>query len=333
MMLLWLSFLFADERALQAKTNTVEASLKSEGTFVRALWMLQHYGTNQSTDPQRDGQLKGTLARALAKDGVLAQDELGEFMDSKTFQRLAGEDSRMDKMEIDRSLDALASPSRSALTAQAREHAAYLTTTFDRVEPGHREAVKKLADWIVAKYRPGERLEIIVVCTGNSRRSILGSSMGNLAAAYYGFSEIGFHSGGTDPTAFNPRTIAALREIGFKIEATGNEALRGELKTANPIYRVEWGTGMEMLEYSKHYGDSSNPQSQFAALMVCTEADAGCPVVQGASLRLSMPFLDPKTYDDGKYESVKYAERRDDIGRTLLSAFAQARRAIGTKWP
>ena len=33
--------------------------------------------------------------------------------------------------------------------------------------------------------------------------------------------------------------------------------------------------------------------------MVCGEADAACPFVKGAALRVSMPYLDPKIYDGG----------------------------------
>ena len=39
--------------------------------------------------------------------------------------------------------------------------------------------------------------------------------------------------------------------------------------------------------------------------MVCGEADAACPFVKGAALRVSMPYLDPKIYDDGKFEAVE----------------------------
>src|SRR5512135_2987907 len=63
-------------------------------------------------------------------------------------------------------------------------------------------------------------------------------------------------------------------------------------------------------------------------LMVCGEADAGCLSVKGATLRVSMPYLDPKIYDDGAYEAAKYAERRDDIGRLMLSVIVQARGGI-----
>ncbi len=224
---------------------------------------------------------------------------------------------------------ALVPESRSRLLPAVRNHADVLTTAFDLIDEPHREAGATLADWIVKNYRPGSKLDVIVVCTGNSRRSILGATMGNIAADYYGLPEVRFHSGGTAPSAFNSRTIAALREIGVEVDPTGEEAPRGEPKTANPKSRIRWGTsGAEAIEFSKRYDDPSNPKAGFAALMVCSEADSACPNVKGASLRISMPYLDPKIYDGGAYESAKYAERRDDIGRLMLSVMMQAKNRI-----
>lgn len=208
---------------------------------------------------------------------------------------------------------------RGGLAPPLSEHARRLAAEFGAIAPGHREAGESLARWIAEHHRPGLPLHIIVVCTGNSRRSILGSSMGNLAAAFSGMPEVRFRSGGTDPTAFNPRTIAALRAIGFSIQPTGEEASAG-----NPIHRVSWGAGLEALEFSKRYDDPSNPRGGFAALMVCNEADAGCPAVAGAGLRLAMPFDDPKAFDDEPCEPEKYAERRDEIGRLMLFVMARA---------
>ena len=252
-------------------------------------------------------------------------------MQPDAFNKLAGSDATLDASETVQALDAATARSRTKVSPKLRAHADYLTTTFDMIDPMHREAGEKLAHWIAANYEPGKPLHVTVVCTGNSRRSILGASMGNLAAAYYGMPEIRFHSGGTAPTAFNPRTVAALKAIGFEVEPTGSEAARGEPKTENPVYRVSWGEGMETLEFSKHYGDKANPQAGFAALMVCSEADAGCPFVKGATLRVSMPYLDPKIYDDGAYEEGKYAERRDDVGRLMLSVMVQARGELVSK--
>jgi protein-tyrosine-phosphatase len=301
------------------------------GPLVRALWLVQHYGTSEAMSPRNDQRVKGVLSKALAKDGVITFPELGGLMDTQTFNKLARADSKLDSAEIARALDATISESRSRLAAKLRDHADYLSTSFDLIDESHREAGEKLTRWIASNHEPGKPLHVTVVCTGNSRRSILGSSMGNLAAAYYGMPEIRFHSGGTAPTAFNPRTISALKAIGFEIDPTGSEAERGEPKTPNPVYRVSWGEGLEATEFSKHYSDKTNPQADFAALMVCGEADAACPFVKGATLRLSMPYLDPKIYDDGAYETAKYAERRDDIGRLMLSALMQAHGALRSK--
>jgi arsenate reductase (thioredoxin) len=314
---------------------TGPASGRDVGPLVRALWLVQRYGTADAVHPANDQRVKGALFKALGKDGELTLSELDGFMEPDTFKKLAGSDDRMTPTEINKALETAVPESRLRLLAKVREHADTLTASFDMIGETHRLAGQKLVDWISKNYRPGERLDVVVVCTGNSRRSILGSTMGNMAAAYYGMPEVRFHSGGTAPTAFNARTINTLKEIGVVIEATDKEAARGEPQTANPVYRVCWGTPgetgsppMEAIEFSKRYDDPANPQKGFAALMVCGEADAGCPFVKGSALRVSMPYLDPKIYDGGAYETAKYAERRDDMGRLMLSVMMQARQRI-----
>jgi protein-tyrosine-phosphatase len=249
-------------------------------------------------------------------------------MDSSTFAKLAGDDDRLDPAEVKKLLEADVPESRRRLNPRVAAHAEMLTTSFDMIDETHRDAGQKLVEWLVRNYKPVQPLHVTVICTGNSRRSILGATMGNIAAAYYGMPEIRFHSGGTAPTAFNPRTIATLKEIGVEIVPTGSEATRGEPKTANPVYSVKWGSGMEATEFSKSYFDATNSQQGFAAVLVCGEADAACPVVKGAAVRISMPYLDPKIYDDSVYEAQKYAERRDDIGRLMLSVMMQVRNRL-----
>jgi hypothetical protein len=304
------------------------------GPLVRALWLIQKYGTAEAANPVNDQRIKGVLFKALAKDGELTLPELDGLMEPRTFKSLAGSDDRLSADEIRKSVETTAPESRNRLQPEVRKHAEGLTLSYDMIGESHRVAGQKLADWIARNYRPGKPLDVVVVCTGNSRRSILGATMGNIAAAYYGMPEVRFHSGGTAPTAFNSRTVNALKEIGVAIEAAGKEAPRGEPQTANPVYRVCWGapggTGepaLETTEFSKRYDDPANPQAGFAALMVCGEADAACPFVKGAALRVSMPYLDPKIYDGSAYESTKYAERRDDIGRLMLAVMMQARLA------
>jgi arsenate reductase len=62
--------------------------------------------------------------------------------------------------------------------------------------------------------------------------------------------------------------------------------------------------------------------------MVCSEADTACPKVEGANVRIPVPYLDPKAFDGAPFEAAKYAERRDDIGRFMLCVMMQARRQL-----
>ncbi len=301
------------------------------GLFVKALQVAQAYGISDSTGPAQDRQVKATLAKAVANDQAISLDEVQKLFAPNVFAELAGEDSLLKADEIQRALEASVPNSRQRLKPQLREHAQYLTTTFDMLSESQLEASRQLAEWLAARYDSQESVHVIVICTGNSRRSMFGACMGNMAAAYSGMERVHFHSGGTTPTAFNRRTIHSLKEIGFEIEPTGEEATRGEPKTANPKYTVRWGQGLDALEYSKKFSEPGNPATGFAAVMVCTEADSDCPLVRGAALRLPLPFLDPKSYDDSKYETAKYAERRDDIGRVMLATMAMASRQLQEK--
>ncbi|HVX11366.1 MAG TPA: hypothetical protein VHC22_09315 [Pirellulales bacterium] len=313
--------------------------VSNPGPFVRALWVVQRYGSPDAADPRHDERTKASLTPALAKGGTVTDRAVtNKLMDAKTFQSLAGPDDLVQAIELQAALDASAPDTRRQLLPAVAAHLDLLTTSFDRIDAAHLAAGEQLAEWIVANYKPGKPLPLIFVCTGNSRRSILGATMGNVAAAYWGLPEVRCHSGGTAPSAFNPRTIATLKAIGIEIEPTGDEAPRGAEGAANPVYSVRWGASgddasaaMETIEFSKHYGDAANPQSGFAALMVCSQADTECPMVKGAARRISTPFLDPKAYDDGDYETLKYAERRDDLGRLMLAVLLKARRQLEAK--
>lgn len=309
---------------------------RDEGAFVRALWAVQRLGRLDAADPWHDQLTKALLCNSLTKDGSLTNRAIeSNLMDKTTYQALAGDDGLLQTAELREALQANLPLTRRRLLPAVATHLDALTTSFDRIDAEHLAAGGKLADWIVENYQPGKRLGILFVCTGNSRRSILGATMGNLAADYWGLPEIRCYSGGTAPSAFNPRTVATLRAIGIDIQPTGEEAEPGGEGAPNPMYLIRWGEeagkaapAMETVEFSKHYRNESNPQSGFAAVMVCTQADEECPLVRGASRRISMPYLDPKAYDDSEYEIVKYADRRDDFGRLMLAVVLKARRQL-----
>src|SRR4051812_32441718 len=104
------------------------------GPLVRALWLVQRDGTSQAMSPQHDQRVKGVLSKALAKDGVITLPELGGFMEPGPFKELAGPDGKLDASEIQRGIEAATPEGRTKLVPKLREHADYLTTTFDLID-------------------------------------------------------------------------------------------------------------------------------------------------------------------------------------------------------
>jgi arsenate reductase len=194
------------------------------------------------------------------------------------------------------------------------------------IDPSRQSAIGELVEWIQGKLNDGSPSPIIVVCTGNSRRSIMGSVLGNAAALYRGLPNVQFFSGGTEPTAINPRTIRVLQEVGVRFTPTGRNGAAGAAGEPNPIYGVQWSDDVEFCtDFSKHFADPINPHDGFAAVMVCDEANQACPSVPGAELRVPMPFQDPKEFDDTPQEESAYRERRDDIATVMLRVLREVR--------
>ncbi|AWM41163.1 hypothetical protein C1280_32025 [Gemmata obscuriglobus] len=301
---------------------------ESPSPFTTALWFAHHFAAPGALTAGNDRQLKLKLTAALNKSPELPWEVANEFFDKGVLKALGDGGAPISVEKMGHLLREKCPQSRKDMFVKARLHADLLTTQFDMIEDAHQKRAEELVAWVVEHYRAGKPLGVIAVCTGNTRRSMLSATMGNVAAAYYGLPDVCFYSGGTDPDAINPRTVATLKEIGLEIEPTGKEATRGKKGGANPVYSVTWGKGLATREFSKVYSDPLNPQSGFAALLVCSEADTACPKVTGAAVRIPLPYLDPKSFDGAPFESAKYAERRDDIGRFMLSAMMQARRRL-----
>ena len=189
-------------------------------------------------------------------------------------------------------------------------------TEFSQIPTKRKRALEQLSSYISNKLTARLVPQIIIICTHNSRRSHLGQIWLSVAADYYQLSKIETFSGGTAATAFNPRAVAAMNRIGFNINNKSATDI-------NPKYEVKWNKIMPPCTvFSKKYNDSANPQNNFAAIMVCDEADAACPFVSGNDFRLALPYDDPKAYDDTPLESEKYEERCHQIGREMIFVIA-----------
>jgi arsenate reductase len=193
-----------------------------------------------------------------------------------------------------------------------------LTAEFELIPIDRKNLLQQLTQFIEKKIRSEGKVFLNFICTHNSRRSHLAQIWAQTAAHYYQVPDVTCFSGGTEATAFNPRAVRAMQEAGFSIIMTKD----GE----NPTYEVHFSKeAPALVAFSKKYDDPFNQCQNFAAVMTCSHADENCPLVQGASTRISLTYDDPKNFDGTPQEAAKYTERVNEIGREILFAFSQVK--------
>ncbi|MCA9243339.1 MAG: hypothetical protein KDA32_05245 [Phycisphaerales bacterium] len=182
---------------------------------------------------------------------------------------------------------------------------------FDRIPADRRRELDAFADMIRQARHGDQPARLVFICTHNSRRSHMSQIWAAVAAHHYGVKNIHTYSGGTESTAFNPRAVAAMERAGFGVEKTTDDM--------NPIYHVRFCDNRPAMTcFSKKFDGDPNPKADFAAVMVCGDADRACPVVPGATGLFAIPFVDPKASDGTPQEAETYDERCAQIAREML---------------
>ena len=180
--------------------------------------------------------------------------------------------------------------------------------------PGERKAaLDKLSTWATIEKNASRPIRLTFICTHNSRRSQMAQVWASAIGASLGL-DVRACSGGTEVSAFNPRAVAALQRAGFQIETTTDDP--------NPVYHVRAGASrLPATCFSKRFDHPSNPAQDFAAVMVCSDADHACPQVSGAAARFAIEYQDPKAADGKSDEAAVYDERCAQIARELAYVF------------
>jgi protein-tyrosine phosphatase/arsenate reductase len=192
-----------------------------------------------------------------------------------------------------------------------------LVNQFDTIPKERKELLTKISEYIQSKKDGNLPINLMYVCTHNSRRSHFGQIWAAVAASYFGIENVNTFSGGTEATAFNPNAIQALKETGFEIAT--------EELNENPIYKVAFGTKETQFTicFSKVYDDSFNPSSNFIAIMTCSDAEQNCPFIPGVELRIGSTYADPKAFDGTPQQAEKYFERSNQIALECLFVFSK----------
>src|SRR3954465_3659994 len=158
--------------------------------------------------------------------------------------------------------------SRAQLLPALRPYVNEVANELGMVSAERKVVLDQIVSKVVTQLDARKPANLAFICTHNSRRSHMSQIWAQTAAYYYGL-QIHAFSGGTETTACNCRTIAAMRRVGFDIE----DATTGE----NPIYLVRYARDRPPIRaYSKLYNAGSNPKRDFIALMTCSVADKSC---------------------------------------------------------
>ncbi len=173
-----------------------------------------------------------------------------------------------------------------------------------------------MVTYVGTKLSLDEEINLIFICTHNSRRSQFAQVWAKVAADYYDIPLDSF-SGGVTVTACNERTVASLERSGFVITSEGEE---------NPRYLLVYGADeRKLILFSKLYDDIFNPAENFAAIMTCSDADENCPVISGAEVRIPLTYKDPKMYDDTESESEMYDACSLKIASEMVYVFSRVK--------
>ncbi len=188
--------------------------------------------------------------------------------------------------------------------------------TFDAISEERKNTLQPLVDFIQTKVDANNEVRLNFICTHNSRRSHLSQIWAQVMAAHYNINNVVCYSGGTEATAMFPMIGKTLENTGFKITALS--------EGKNPVYSVKFSENNHAaICFSKTYDDAFNPVSEFAAIMTCSSADAGCPFIPGAEKRIPITFEDPKAFDNTPQQQEKYHERSVQIASELSYIFSK----------
>jgi len=190
---------------------------------------------------------------------------------------------------------------------------------FENIPSERKDVLNKLSDFISLKNKKNEICNLIFICTHNSRRSILTQIWAQVAACYYEMADVRAFSGGTEATAIFPEILSSLEKAGLQTKKIAEKN--------NPLYEIKYDDSQSPIKgFSKTYNDAFNPQQDFAAIMTCSDADKNCPFIPNAITRISLPFDDPKAFDNTSQQAEKYDERCRDIAREIFYAFSNIKK-------
>lgn len=185
----------------------------------------------------------------------------------------------------------------------------------NEVSEDRKAVLNPLIDYLKDKIKANESIRLNFICTHNSRRSHLSQVWAQTMANHYNVNNVSCYSGGTEATAMFPKVGETLVKQGFKILKLSEEN--------NPVYSIKFSENEpSIIAFSKQFSDDFNPASEFAAIMTCSSADEGCPMVFGCDKRIAITYEDPKKSDGTPLQTETYFKRSLQIATEMKLVFS-----------
>ena len=92
-----------------------------------------------------------------------------------------------------------------------------ISQNLEDIDSARKLELNTLAAYITESLKADSIVKLTYICTHNSRRSHMAQLWSAVAAHYYGIKSVETYSGGTEATAFNPRSVACFKKQGFDI--------------------------------------------------------------------------------------------------------------------
>lgn len=202
------------------------------------------------------------------------------------------------------------------ITNNLSEYVKKLEANFINISSGRIATLDKLTQYLQKKKDNDEIINLIWICTHNSRRSHFAQVWGQVAAYYYNIPNVYSYSGGTEATALYYSSAKAMENAGLVVSKLS--------QNENPFYAVKFDEDLPpVVCFSKTYDCIYNPQKKFAAILNCSSAEEKCPFIPNAEVRIPLTFSDPKVYDGTPKQQEKYDERCFEIATRIFYAFSK----------
>jgi len=186
------------------------------------------------------------------------------------------------------------------------------TLDVSTISNSRKEALLPLREFLLTQ--KNANINLIFICTHNSRRSHFSQIWAQAMAHYYSKTNIYSYSGGTEVTAIYPEVLRTLEKQGFQMQELASQE--------NNIWSIKFSDEQpSIIGFSKTFSDEFNPQSNFAAILTCDQANEACPFVPGALKRFPITYIDPKIHDGTSQQEEAYLKSSIEIATEMKFIF------------